>query len=493
MNSLIYRRLFSYALLAASLAGLAGFAACGGGGGGGGSDSSETVGSAAILVTDATTPADLDEVSVTIDSITLTGTDTNGDPVTHTLDNLDITLNLKHLITTSYLVDLIQGIPAGEYDSLAIHVKRVVVDDYSDDQPAVTIQVDETVTLSLEDSPIVVSDGTTTTITLDFDLSLSLSQDDHGNWQWQSRFFVHHGDDNADHEVDDVHGTIAKPADLVCDPLPDSLTLTLTTLRTDREITLVVNGDTEIDNQAADSDENLDLAGLCTLLGDLGTDETLRVEVTGTFTDGQLIASKLEIEDPNEIHVKGTIIGLTDVNGDPVVVTSSVTLLDCSDTYGSMTVEDIFGDDYVFNFVAGHDVIFRNAEQCSDLEAAMAEQATVKVSGTRQQDESITLDRVALEDQHEHMEFERHRNRHLAIHGRAIGAPDAEGMFQIGDVQVKVDDQDKVIRTGQSNRHHSGRPTDIAAGSCLQLSGEVNDDDVLEAKNVVILPTNACQ
>jgi|GEM_PF-3084979 len=486
MNIKIYQRLFSFALLATSLGVLA---ACGGGGGG--SDASGPVGSAAILITDAT-QADLEEVSVTIDSITLTGTDTNGDPVTHTLDNLDIALNLKHLITTSYLMDLVQGIPAGEYDSLAIHVVRVVVDDHDDDQPAVTIQVDETVTLSLDDNPIVVSDGTTTTITLDFDLSLSLDEEN-GEWRWRSRFFVHHGDDDADREVDDLHGTIAAPADLVCDPLPDSLTLTLTTLRIDREIPVVVNGDTEIENEAADDGEDLDLAGLCALLGDLGDDETLRVEVTGSFDDGQLIASKLELEDPNDIHVKGTITALTDPDGNPVVVTSSVTSLDCSDTYGSMTVEDILGDEYVFNFVEGHPVAFKNAEECTDLATAMAEQATVKVSGTRQDDDSITLDRVKLEDEDEHMEFEQHRNHHLAIHGRAAGAPDDEGMFQIGDVMVKVDDGDKVIRTGQSNRHHSGNATDIMEGACLQLSGELNDDDVLEAKNVVILPNVACQ
>jgi hypothetical protein len=486
MNSKTYPRLFGYALLAASLAG---FAACGGGGGG--SDDSGPVGSAAILITDAT-QADLEEVSVTIDRITLTGTDTHGDPVTHTLADLDIALNLKHLITTSYLVDLVQGIPAGEYDSLAIHVVSVVVDDDDDDDPAVTIQVDETVTLSLADSPIVVSDGATTTITLDFDLSLSLDEND-GTWSWQSRFFVHHGDDDADREVDDLHGTIAKPADLVCDPQPESLTLTLTTLRTDREITLVVNGDTEIENEAADDEgEDLDLAGLCALLVDLGDDETLRVEVTGTFDDGDLIASELEIEDPDEVHVKGTITALTDPDGNPVVVTSSVNLLDCSETYGSMTVEDIFGDEYVFNFVAGHEVAFKNANECADLEEAMAEQATVKVTGTRQEDDSITLDRVKLEDDDEHREFERHRNRHLAIHGRAAAAPDAEGLFLIGDVQVQVDDDDKVIRTGQSNRHHSGRPVDITEDACLQLSGEVNDDDVLEAKNVVILPDTAC-
>lgn len=486
MNSKTYPRLFGYALLAASLAG---FAACGGGGGG--SDDSGPVGSAAILITDAT-QADLEEVSVTIDRITLTGTDTHGDPVTHTLADLDIALNLKHLITTSYLVDLVQGIPAGEYDSLAIHVVSVVVDDDDDDDPAVTIQVDETVTLSLADSPIVVSDGATTTITLDFDLSLSLDEND-GTWSWQSRFFVHHGDDDADREVDDLHGTIAKPADLVCDPQPESLTLTLTTLRTDREITLVVNGDTEIENEAADDEgEDLDLAGLCALLADLGDDETLRVEVTGTFDDGDLIASELEIEDPDEVHVKGTITALTDPDGNPVVVTSSVNLLDCSETYGSMTVEDIFGDEYVFNFVAGHEVAFKNANECADLEEAMAEQATVKVTGTRQEDDSITLDRVKLEDEDNHMEFERHRNRHLAIHGRAAAAPDAEGLFLIGDVQVQVDDDDKVIRTGQSNRHHSGRPVDITEDACLQLSGEVNDDDVLEAKNVVILPDTAC-
>jgi len=480
MNIKIHPRPFGYAFLAACLTVLA---ACGGGGGGG-SDTSEPVGSAAILITDAT-QAGLEDVSVTIDSITLTGTDTNGDPITHTLDNLDISLNLKHLITTSYLADLVQGIPAGEYDSLAIHVVSVVVDDYDDDQPPVTIQRDETVTLSLEDSPIVVSDGETTTITLDFDLSLSLGEAN-GAWQWQSRFFVHHGDDNADREVDDLHGTIAAPADLVCDPLPDSLTLTLTTLRLDREIPVVVNGDTEITNEAAEDDTDLDLAGLCTLLGDLG-DGTLRVEVTGSFVDGELIASKVEIEDPNDIHVKGTITALTEA-----VVASSVNLLDCSDTYASMTVEDIFGEEWVFNFVPDHLVVFKNADECTDLETAMAEQATVKVSGTRQDDDSITLDRVKLEDEDEHMEFEQHRNRHMAIHGRATAAPDDEGLFLIGDVMVKVDDQDKVIRTGQSNRHHSGGPMDIGEGSCLQLSGEVGDDDVLEAKNVVILPNTAC-
>jgi len=487
MNIKPYQRLLSVALLATSLGVLA---ACSGGGGGG-SDESGPVGSAAILITDAT-QADLEEVSVTIDTVTLTGTDTNGDPITHTLDNLDIALNLKHLITTSYLMDLVQGIPAGEYDSLAIHVVSVVVDDYDDDQPPVTIQRDETVTLSLEDSPIVVSDGETTTITLDFDLSLSLGEVN-GEWRWQSRFFVHHGDDTADREVDDLHGTIAAPADLVCDPLPDSLTLTLTTLRLDREIPVVVNGDTAIENAAADDDENLDLAGLCSLLGDLGVDETLRVEVTGTFDDGQLIASKLEIEDPNDIHVKGTITALTAADGTPVVLTSSVNLLECWETYSSMTVEDILGDQYVFNFVDGHPVAFKNADECNDLETAMAEQATVKVSGTRQDDDSITLDRVKLEDEDEHMEFEQHRNRHLAIHGRATTMPDDEGMFRIGDVMVKVDDGDKVIRTGQSNRHHSGSAMDIAEGACLQLSGEVNDDDVLEAKNLVILPNVACQ
>ncbi|MGD2062365.1 MAG: DUF4382 domain-containing protein [Nitrospirota bacterium] len=489
MNIKTLQRLFSYLLLAGSLAGLA---ACGGGDGGGDDDATGAVGSAAILITDAT-HADLDDVSVTIDSITLTGTDTDGNPITHTLDDLDIALNLKHLITTSYLVDLVQGIPAGEYDSIAIHVVRVVVDDYDDDEPAVTIQVDETVTLSLDDSPIVVSDGTTTTITLDFDLTLSLDEED-GEWTWRSRFFVHHGDDDDHKEVDDLRGTIAAPADLVCDPLPDGLTLTLTTLRTDREINVVVNEDTEVENEAADDEsEDLDLAGLCALLGDLGDDETLRVEVTGSFEDGDLIASKLEIEDPDDVHVKGTITALTDPDGNPVVVTSAVNLLACSDTYGSMTVEDIFGDEYVFDFVAGHDVAFKNADECSDLEEAMAEQATVKVNGTRQDDDSIILDRVKLEDDDEHMEFERHRDRHMAIHGRAAGAPDDEGLFLIGDVHVKVDDHNKVIRTGQSNRHHSGRPVDIAEGSCLQLSGEVDDDNVLEAKNVVILPDTACR
>jgi hypothetical protein len=483
MNSNIFRRLLSYMLLALSLTGLA---ACGGGGGGDdGNATSEAVGSAAILITDAT-QGDLENVSVTIDRITLTGTDTNGDPITHTLDDLDISLNLKHLITTSYFMDLIHDIPAGEYDSIAIHVVRVVVDDYDDEAPAVTIQKDQTVTLSLDDDPIVVSEGTITPITLDCDLSLSLNEDN-GTWDWQSRFFVHHGDDNADHEVDDLHGTIVAPADLLCDPEPDSLTVTLTTQRTGREIPVVVNGDTAIENQAADDGQDLAVAGLCALLGDLG-DSTLRVEVTGSFEDGELIASKLAIEDPEEIHVKGTITDLTEA-----VATSSVNLLDCSEAYASMTVEDIFGEQWVFNFVADHPVAFMNADECTDLETAMAEQATVKVSGTRQDDDSITLDRVKLEDEHEHME----RNRHRAVHGTADAAPDGEGLFLMhgkdGDVVVKVDDQDKVIQTGESNRHHMGGPMNIGDGSCLELSGEVNDDDVLEAKNVVILPDTACQ
>jgi hypothetical protein len=95
------------------------------------------------------------------------------------------------------------------------------------------------------------------------------------------------------------------------------------------------------------------------------------------------------------------------------------------------------------------------------------------------------------------MEFERRRERHLAAHGRAAAAPDEEGLFLMhargGDVVVKVDDHDKVIHTRMSNRHHNFRAGDITEGACLQLSGEVNDDDILEAKNVVILPDQACQ
>ena len=62
-----------------------------------------------------------------------------------------------------------------------------------------------------------------------------------------------------------------------------------------------------------------------------------------------------------------------------------------------------------------------------------------------------------------------------------------------GDVTVQLSDQNKIVHTRQSNAHHRATLAEIVTGSCLQLSGEVQDDGTVDAKNIVILPDDACQ